>query len=72
MVSKKMEGDDEQRRQKARAAREHGATPSEEQVTKGASKQRHHMTGGTHDERLEAIHRGKQQDESPKPGPHSR
>ncbi|MFB9432959.1 hypothetical protein [Streptoalloteichus tenebrarius] len=72
MVGKKMEGNEEQRRQKAREARERGATPSEEQVTRGASKQRHHMTRGSHEERLEGIHRGKQHDDSPEPGPHSR
>src|SRR3954451_13398877 len=40
MTRKKMEGNEEQRRQKAREARRHGRTPSEQGVTQGASKQR--------------------------------
>jgi hypothetical protein len=72
MSGKKMEGDETQRRAKAREARAAGSTPSAEKVTTGASKQdhtrprqeRHH-----HAERLEEIHKGKQQDASPNPKP---
>lgn len=72
MSGKKMEGNDAQRRAKAREARADGSTPSAEHVTTGASKQphtrpkqeRHH-----HRERLEEIHKGKQQDASPEPKP---
>jgi hypothetical protein len=42
-MSKQMEGDNVERRKRAREAREQGSTPSEEKVTKGASKQRHHL-----------------------------
>jgi len=42
MSGKQMEGDNEQRRTRARRARERGHTPSEEGVTLGASKQREH------------------------------
>ena len=38
--SKDPEGDDTERRRRARAAREQGKTPSEAGVTRGASKQR--------------------------------
>jgi hypothetical protein len=72
MVRKKMEGDETQRRKKAREAREAGSSPSAEHATTGASKQphtrpeheRHH-----HAERLDSIHQGKQQDVSPNPKP---
>jgi hypothetical protein len=63
MVRKKMEGDEEQRRAAARAAREAGSTPSADKVTTGASKQRSHLShrdSVTHDERLASRHRGKQ------------
>ncbi|WP_242908051.1 hypothetical protein [Actinomadura terrae] len=72
MPGKKMEGNEVQRRAKAREARAAGSTPSAEHVTRGASKQphtkpkhdRHH-----HTERLEDIHKGKQQPSSPQPKP---
>ncbi len=61
MSGKKMEGSEEERRQKARDARERGREPSGEQSTTGASKQRHHVRQkADHDERLESRHRGKQ------------
>jgi hypothetical protein len=71
MVRRKVEGDETERRKKARQARARGSSPSAEQTTTGASKQprslpkrdRHH-----HRERLESIHRGKQA-ESPEPKP---
>ncbi|GGV24980.1 hypothetical protein ACFHW2_37880 [Actinomadura sp. LOL_016] len=72
MSGKKMEGDETQRRAKAREARESGSTPSAEKVTTGASKQDHtrpKQEPHHHVERLEDIHKGKQQDESPAPKP---
>ncbi|MBO0829706.1 MAG: hypothetical protein J2P24_18195 [Streptosporangiales bacterium] len=60
MVRKKTEGNEEQRRAAARDARESGTTPSAEQVTTGASKQRHDVPGSaSHEERSAARHRGK-------------
>lgn len=62
MASKKMEGDEDQRRARARQAREAGSTPSAELVTKGASKQpRRTGQKEPHEERLAAGKRGKQQ-----------
>ncbi len=72
MVRKKMEGDEDQRRRKARDAREQGVAPSAAQVTTGASKQRHHVEDKSHEERIETIHQGKQQDWPPEPRPGSR
>lgn len=72
MSGKKMEGNDEQRRAKARAARAAGSTPSAERVTTGASKQAHtrpKQEPHHHTERLEDIHKGKQQNASPEPKP---
>ncbi|GAA1801999.1 hypothetical protein [Actinomadura chokoriensis] len=72
MVRKKMEGNETQRRQKAREARAAGSSPSAEQGTTGASKQDHTRPAHEphhHAERLEGIHRGKQQDMTPKPKP---
>jgi hypothetical protein len=40
MVRKKMEGDEEQKRQRARDARAEGRRPSEMDATTGSSKQR--------------------------------
>jgi hypothetical protein len=47
-VSKKMEGNEEQRREKAREARERGHRPSEEEGTLGSSKQRDHAADPGH------------------------
>ncbi|NYI03782.1 hypothetical protein [Allostreptomyces psammosilenae] len=75
MVRKKMEGDEEQRRQAARGARATGHAPSEAGTTTGASKQRHHLRGdeaASHEERLRARERGKQHAQTrptPPPGP---
>lgn len=68
MAGKKMEGDENQRRARARQARESGSTPSAELVTKGASKQRL-RTGQKepHQERLAAGNRGKQQSPQAEP-----
>ncbi len=38
-----MEGDNRERRKNAAEARDAGKAPSEEKVTQGASKQRHHV-----------------------------
>lgn len=57
-----MEGDNRQRRQRAREAGEEGRSASEDGVTLGASKQDHSL--GRHDdhtEKMEAPGRGKQQ-----------
>lgn len=43
MAGKQMEGDSRERRKNAAEAREAGKAPSEVKVTKGASKQRHHL-----------------------------
>jgi hypothetical protein len=66
MTSKNMEGDENQRRTRARQARDSGSTPSAELVTRGASKQRN-KTGQKepHQDRLAAETRGKQK--SPEP-----
>ncbi|WP_018381572.1 hypothetical protein [Wenjunlia vitaminophila] len=64
MVGKKMEGNEEQRRAAGRRARRAGDQPSADQATKGASKQRSHQRHGgsaSHEDRLAAVHRGKQQ-----------
>lgn len=66
-MAKKMEGNEEQRRQKARAARRRGRAPSEEHGTQGASRQRHHLPGDEqHESKLRKIREGKQ----PDPGIH--
>jgi hypothetical protein len=67
MVRKKMEGNEEQRRKKARDAKRRGRLPSAERATEGASKQRRHLGGhASHEEKLKAIRQGKQ----PDPGIH--
>ncbi|MEE1938692.1 hypothetical protein V1L54_04575 [Streptomyces sp. TRM 70361] len=62
MVSKKVEGNEEQKRAAAREAERAGEQPSERGTTSGASKQRTHLPGRstiTHEERLETRDRGK-------------
>lgn len=62
-MSKKVEGDEDQKRAAAREAERAGETPSERGETTGASKQRTHLTGRssiTHEEKLETRHKGKQ------------
>lgn len=55
-----MEGDNEQRRNRARKAREQGKSPSAEGVTLGASKQRRETKrNASHQERLDARDAGK-------------
>jgi hypothetical protein len=67
MSKKKMEGNEEQRRQKARDARRQGKSPSELRVTQGASRQRRHLPDDEdHVEKLAHLREGKQ----PNPGIH--
>ncbi|MEU3342370.1 hypothetical protein [Streptomyces sp. NPDC006668] len=64
MAGKKMEGNEEQRRAAAREAAAAGESPSARNETTGASKQRTHLRHGgsvTHEDRIAAQHRGKQQ-----------
>lgn len=72
MVRKRMEGSEEQKRRKAREARERGSTPSAEGVTTGASKQRRDVQAKDHREKLDDIRRGKQDvigENTPEPRP---
>lgn len=70
MVRKKTEGNEEQRRAAARAARAEGTAPSARKETTGASKQREHLPGKQgHDERLAARHQGKQRRQAGAEGP---
>ena len=78
VTGKKMEGNEEQRRQKAREAKRAGQLPSEQGATQGASKQRKHLP---HDEdhvaKLQSIRQGKQpvighDVSTPQPRPRSR
>lgn len=60
MGGKQMEGDNRQRRKRARAARRRGRLPSDEAVTTGASKQRHHLRDDEeHVEKIRTIREGK-------------
>ncbi|GGS92931.1 hypothetical protein GCM10010156_58990 [Planobispora rosea] len=64
MAGKKMEGDENQRRQAAREARKSGKSPSEVNATKGGSKQRHSRPKHEphhHEDRTSSPHRGKQE-----------
>lgn len=63
-MGKQMEGDNEQRRKRAKEARDEGKSASEEGVTLGASKQDHSL--GRHDDhtdKMKAPGRGKQDPE---------
>lgn len=61
-MGKQMEGDNRQRRQRAREAREEGTAPSEAGVTLGGSKQDFHLgSDADHDEKMDAPGRGKQE-----------
>ena len=60
MVSKKVQGDNRQQRQAAKAAREQGLSPSEAAATTGASKQHKHIQrSASHDERTEHLQESK-------------
>lgn len=72
MGGKQMEGDNKQRRRKAREARERGTSPSEENVTTGGSKQREQVGDVGHREKIEKIRQGKQdviRENTPEPRP---
>ena len=71
MVSRKMEGSEQQKRQKARDARERGKLPSEEGATTGASKQADKVKSGNHAERL-AGKQGEKQDSVRQKSPESK
>lgn len=61
-MKKQMEGDNRHRRQRARKARQDGTSASEAGVSTGASKQDYHVDGNaTHEEKMTAPGRGKQQ-----------
>ncbi|MCP2331822.1 MULTISPECIES: hypothetical protein [Actinoalloteichus] len=63
-MGKQMEGDNTQRRNRARQARAEGTTPSHAQVTLGASKASEHLPHHTgHAERQRSPERGKQRSE---------
>ncbi|MGH7475044.1 MAG: hypothetical protein ACRELD_02030 [Longimicrobiales bacterium] len=76
MPGRKMEGNEQQRRDKARDAREAGERPSERSATRGASKQRKHLGNKAgHREKLETIREGKQRvirENRPEPRPGAR
>lgn len=76
MSGKQMEGNPEQRRKKAREAKERGNKPSEESATTGASKQRKHLGDDEeHAEKIDTIREGKQKvirENTPEPRPGSR
>ena len=76
MSGKQMEGDNRERRQKAREARESGDSPSAEQVTEGSSHQRHYLPRkADHEEKVDTIRKGKQpvlSENTPKVRPRSR
>jgi hypothetical protein len=73
MVGKQMEGDNRERRKKAKASRDEDKLPSEEAATTGSSKQREHVGGDVdHREKIETIRKGKQdviQQNTPEPKP---
>jgi hypothetical protein len=61
MAGKKREGNEEQRRQKAREAKRAGQLPSEQGATQGASKQRKHLPHDEdHVEKLQSTRQRKQ------------
>ena len=74
-MPRKPEGNEQQKRAAARAAKEEGKRPSEMGATTGASSQRKHKTGkASHAERFETRNEGKtgQAGEGePKPKPHN-
>jgi hypothetical protein len=74
MGGKQMEGDNKERRRKAKEARDEGKLPSEDAATSGSSKQREHVSGDMdHREKIETLRKGKQDiiqqnTSEPKPG----
>lgn len=75
MSGKQMEGDNRQRREKAKEAREQGERPSEQSATLGASQQRKEApANATHEEKLELKSEGKlasNRSNAPTPKPRS-
>jgi hypothetical protein len=73
MGGKQMEGDNRERRKKAKEARDEGKDPSAEHVTTGGSKQREHIGNeGEHREKVENIREGKHdviRENTPEPRP---
>lgn len=73
MSGKQMEGDNRERRKKAKEAKDRGNAPSEEAATTGASKQRKHLGEDEgHREKLETIRQGKHdviRENTPEPRP---
>jgi hypothetical protein len=60
-MGKQMEGDNRERRKRAKEARDHGKKPSEVGATLGASKQRAVADDdASHQERIDQIREGKQ------------
>lgn len=53
MSGKKMEGNEQERRKRARVARQQGRSPSQQAGTTGASKQQHHLA--VHDDHIEKV-----------------
>ena len=73
MSGKQMEGDNEERRNMAREAREAGMKPSEIGATLGASKQRTEASSNmTHQEKLDLKNEGKVRENTPTARPGSR
>lgn len=69
-MGKQMEGDNRQRRARAKDARDEGRAPSADGVTTGASVQERHLAGNVdHDERIAGPGWGKQQPERAAPNP---
>lgn len=73
MSGKQMEGDNRERRKKAKEARDEGKRPSEEAATTGGSQQREEVGDDVgHREKLETIRKGKQDviaENTPEPKP---
>jgi hypothetical protein len=73
MSGKQMEGDNRERRRKAKEARDEGRLPSEDAATTGSSKQREHLAEDVgHREKIETLRKGKQdviQQNTPEPKP---
>ncbi|MDP8987266.1 MAG: hypothetical protein M3N25_04605 [Actinomycetota bacterium] len=69
-MGKQMEGDNRQRRERAKDARDEGRAPSAEGVTTGASVQRRHLSDqADHGERIAGPGWGKQEPERAAPDP---
>ena len=69
-MGKQMEGDNRQRRQRAKDVRDEGWTPSAEGVTTGASVQERHLSNDAdHEEKMAGPGWGKQQPERVAPDP---